>query len=84
MMMPNKMELQTTVIPAPDDLKELKEHPPATLMAIKNRHILSGRWFKGNIYPPVNDFGEIYALNELDETGAYQHWGLNRLRDFFG
>lgn len=84
MMMPTKMELQNTVIPAPDDLGILREHPVATLMAIRGRYILSGRLFNGSVYPSVNDLGEMHSLNELDNTGAYQHLSLDRLGEIFG
>lgn len=84
---PTKLERKTTVIPPPEDsnvLKVLRQHPVATVMAIKGPYILSGRLFNGSIYPPVNDFGEMHSLNQVNEGEGYQHLELNQLEAVFG
>lgn len=78
-----QLELKSAVIPAPEDINVLKQHPVATVMAIKGSYILSGRLFNGNIYPPVNDFGNMHSLDQLDNTGGYQHLELSQLGDVF-
>lgn len=81
---PTRNELQTAVIPTPDDVETFIENPVATILAIKDSYILTGRLFNGNIYPPVNDAGSILALNQLNKYGGYQHWNLDHLKQFFG
>lgn len=81
-MTPTRIEMQSTVIPAPDDISVFREHPVATIDAIRYPYILSGRLYNGNVYPPVNDFGAILPLNELNASGGYQHWGLTKLPVF--
>src|SRR3989344_4371017 len=80
---PTQMELQTTVIPVPDDMRVFLEHPVSTLMAIKDQFILEGSLFQGAVYPHVNDYGDINSLNQLTSVGSYIHHSLEEIPKFF-
>jgi hypothetical protein len=90
-LIPTRDELKTTIIPAQNDPKVLLEHPVATILACRaytrRNFILSGRMLDGKVYPRVNDFGAIFALDEItDVGGTYIHhkiYNLNHLKEIF-